>query len=76
VAALAHVDLSHVITSGMVTYPGLPVPLVADHLSRDAAEEIYGAGITFQIGLVTMCTSAPRPRRRLRRDRLAQHRRH
>lgn len=56
-AATTHVDLSHVITEGMVTYPGLPTPLVADHLSRDAAEEIYGPGITFQIGLVTMCTN-------------------
>ncbi len=51
------VDLSHVITDGMQTYPGLPVPHVADHLSRAAAEEIYGAGVTFQIGLVTMCTN-------------------
>jgi hypothetical protein len=54
VAALAHVDLSHVITSGMVTYPGLPVPLVADHLSRDAAEGIYGA-ITSSVDLVWVC---------------------
>lgn len=52
-----HIDLSHVITSGMETYPGLPTPLVEDHLSRDAAEEIYGPGITFQIGLVTLCTN-------------------
>lgn len=52
-----HVDLSHVITDAMVTYPGLPAPIIADHLSREAAEEIYGPGITFQIGLVTMCTN-------------------
>ena len=51
------VDLSHVIHEGMTTYPGLPEPVVADHLSREAAEEIYGPGITFQIGLVTMCTN-------------------
>ncbi len=50
-------DLSHCITDGMVTYPGLPTPVVADHLTREAAEEIYGPGITFQIGLVTMCTN-------------------
>ena len=56
-AAVTHVDLSHVITAGMVTYPGLPTPIIADHLSRDAAEEIYGPGITFQIGRVTMCTN-------------------
>ncbi len=52
-----HIDLSHVISDGLVTYPGLPVPVVADHLSREAAEDIYGPGITFQIGLVTMCTN-------------------
>ncbi len=51
------IDLSHVITDGMVTYPGLPAPHITDHLSREAAEEIYGPGITFQIGLVTMCTN-------------------
>lgn len=44
------IDLSHDITAGMTTYPGLPVPEIADHLSRDAAEEIDGPGLTFQIG--------------------------
>lgn len=52
-----HIDLSHVITEGMQTYPGLPTPIVSDHLTREAAEEIYGPGLTFQIGLVTMCTN-------------------
>ncbi len=56
-AATRHLDLSHVITPGMQTYPGLPVPIVEDHLSRDAAEEIYGPGITFQIGMVHLCTN-------------------
>ena len=51
------VDLSHAITPGMETYPGLPVPIIEDHLTREAAEAIYGAGLTFQIGLVTMCTN-------------------
>lgn len=51
------VDLSHVITDGMVTYPGLPAPEVTAHLSRETAEEIYGPGTTFHIGLVTLCTN-------------------
>ncbi|HWC67321.1 MAG TPA: cyclase family protein [Acidimicrobiales bacterium] len=51
------IDLSHRITDGMVTYPGLPVPVIGTHLSREAAEEVYGPGITFHIGLVTMCTN-------------------
>ncbi|MFT4655843.1 MAG: arylformamidase [Ilumatobacter sp.] len=54
---MTHIDLSHEITAGMVTYPGLPAPEVADHISREAAEKIYGPGITFQIGMVTMCTN-------------------
>ncbi len=52
-----HVDLSHVVSPGMETYPGLPTPVVDDHLSREAAEQIYGPGITFQIGVVTICTN-------------------
>ena len=52
-----HIDLSHVITDGMLTYPGLPAPTIGDHLTREAAEAVYGPGITFQIGLVTMCTN-------------------
>jgi len=51
------VDLSHDITAGMTTYPGLPAPTIADHLTREAAEQVYGPGITFQIGMVTMCTN-------------------
>lgn len=54
---MTFVDLSHDIHHGMVTYPGLPAPVVAEHLSRDAAEQLYGPGVTFQIGLVTMCTN-------------------
>lgn len=52
-----HVDLSHVITDGLLTYPGLPAPHVHEHLSRADAELIYGAGVTFQIGMITMCTN-------------------
>jgi kynurenine formamidase len=52
-----HLDLSHEITEGMETYPGLPVPELADHLTREAAIEVYGEGNTFHIGIVTMCTN-------------------
>ena len=51
------VDLSHPIRDGMETYPGLPVPAVDTHLSREAAEELYGPGVTFQIGMVHLCTN-------------------
>lgn len=52
-----HIDLSHVVTDGMITYPGLPAPVIADHLTREAAEEVYGPGVTFQIGTITMCSN-------------------
>ncbi len=51
------VDLSHTISSGMQTYPGLPTPEVEVHLSREAAEEAYGPGVTFEIGMVHLCTN-------------------
>ena len=51
------IDLSHVITDGMATYPGLPEPEIGTHLSREAAEDIYGPGVTFHIGLITICTN-------------------
>ena len=46
------IDLSHVIRDGLETYPGLPVPRVGTHLSREAAESTYGPGVTFHIGVV------------------------
>ena len=60
---MQHIDLSHVISDGMETYPGLPTPSISDHLTRAAAEEIYGPGITFQIGICLLYTS-PSPRDR------------
>ena len=51
------IDLSHRITDGMVTYPGLPAPVIGTHLSREAAEELYGPGLTFHIGLLRICTN-------------------
>lgn len=52
-----HIDLSHVITDGLQTYPGLPAPRVHEHLGRADAERIYGVGGTFQIGMITMCSN-------------------
>ncbi|MEM7341488.1 MAG: cyclase family protein [Actinomycetota bacterium] len=52
-----YLDLSHRITQGMETYPGLPTPEIGTHLSREAAEELYGPGVRFHIGLLTMCTN-------------------
>lgn len=48
------VDLSHEIEHGMVTYPGLPAPVVSDWLSREASRARYAPGTTFQIGKIEM----------------------
>ncbi|MBW8304370.1 MAG: cyclase family protein, partial [Brevundimonas sp.] len=48
------IDLSHTIEEGMVTYKGLPAPLICDHLSREASRANYDAGTEFQIGRIEM----------------------
>jgi arylformamidase len=48
------IDLSHSIEHGMVTYPGLPGPLVCDYLSREASKSHYSPGVQFQIGKIEM----------------------
>jgi kynurenine formamidase len=48
------VDLSHTITHGMTTYPGLPGPVICDYLSRERSREMYAAGVEFQIGRIDM----------------------
>jgi kynurenine formamidase len=48
------VDLSHTIESGLVTYKGLPAPIICDYLSREQSREIYAPGTEFQIGKIEM----------------------
>jgi len=49
-----YVDLSHTITHGMTTYPGLPGPVICDFLSRERSRELYAPGVEFQIGKIEM----------------------
>jgi kynurenine formamidase len=51
------VDLSHRISDGLVTYPGLPGPVITDHLSREASRERYAPGYEFQIGRIEMVSN-------------------
>jgi arylformamidase len=44
------IDLSHTIEHGMVTYKGLPAPLICDFLSREDSHASYAADTEFQIG--------------------------
>ena len=53
-AAPAFLDLSHTITHGMTTYPGLPGPVICDFLSREASRGKYAPGVEFQIGRIDM----------------------
>src|SRR5436190_9339987 len=48
------IDLSHVIEHGMITYKGLPAPLICDYLSREKSREFYSPGTEFQIGKIEM----------------------
>lgn len=51
---MTHIDLSHTIEHGMVTYKGLPAPITCDFLSREASRQRYAPGTEFQIGKIEM----------------------
>lgn len=48
------IDLSHTIEHGLVTYRGLPAPVICDYLTREASREHYAAGTEFYIGKIEM----------------------
>lgn len=48
------IDLSHIIEHGMITYRGLPAPIICDYLSREASRSVYADGVEFQIGKIEM----------------------
>ena len=48
------VDLSHPIRAGLVTYPGLPVPVITPHLTREASRSVYASGTEFAMDVITM----------------------
>ena len=48
------VDLSHNVEHGMVTYKGLPAPLICDFLNREASRKLYAPGTEFHIGKIEM----------------------
>ena len=51
------IDLSHTIEHGLVTYKGLPAPIICDYLSRENSKGKYADGTTFQIGKIEMVTN-------------------
>jgi arylformamidase len=51
------VELNHVIEDGMITYKGLPAPIICDFLSRSDSRANYDAGTEFQIGRIDMVSN-------------------
>jgi arylformamidase len=48
------IDLSHTVYDGLITYKGLPAPVICDYLSREESRKRYAPGTEFQIGKIEM----------------------
>src|SRR3972149_4764695 len=48
------IDLSHTVEHGMLTYKGLPAPIICDFLSREESRKHYSEGTEFNIGKLEM----------------------
>jgi arylformamidase len=48
------VDVSHAVEDGMITYKGLPAPIICDYLSREESRKHYAEGTEFHIGKIEM----------------------
>lgn len=48
------VDLSHVISAGLITYPGLPAPSIRAHLTREDSRARYAPGTEFAMDVIEM----------------------
>ncbi len=48
------VDLSHTVRAGLVTYPGLPEPVITPHLTREDSRARYAPGTEFAMDVITM----------------------
>jgi len=51
------IDLSHTIENGLITYKGLPAPIICDYLSRENSKQFYEEGTQFQIGKIEMVSN-------------------
>jgi kynurenine formamidase len=48
------VDVCHTVEDGMITYKGLPPPVITDYLTREESRNHYQAGTEFHIGRIEM----------------------
>jgi kynurenine formamidase len=51
------IDLSHTVEHGMITFKGLPAPIICDYLSREESRSRYEQGTEFQIGKIEMVSN-------------------
>ena len=51
------IDLSHTVEHGMITYKGLPAPIICDYFSHEASRARYAPGTEFQIGKIEMVSN-------------------
>jgi kynurenine formamidase len=51
------IDLSHTVEHGLITYKGLPAPIICDFLSREASRKLYAPGTEFHIGKIEMVSN-------------------
>jgi arylformamidase len=48
------IDVSHEVEDGLITYKGLPAPVICDFLTREESRAIYSDGTEFHIGRIDM----------------------
>ena len=48
------IDVCHTIDHGMITYKGLPGPVISDYLTREESRSRYAPGTEFHIGKIEM----------------------
>jgi kynurenine formamidase len=48
------IDVSHTVRDGLITYKGLPAPIICDYLSREDSHKHYAPGTEFNIGKIEM----------------------
>ena len=48
------IDLSHTIEDGLISYKGLPAPIICDYISRETSKQFYDGDTTFQIEKIEM----------------------
>src|SRR5271165_6394604 len=48
------IDVSHTVENGMITYKGLPAPIICDYMTREESRSHYADGTEFYIGKIEM----------------------